>query len=118
MQSSQVRVGDLGPGNEAQSQPQASREQLLSSKTACSPHSKGSLQWEQRKHKKARQPATPLSTLLSAALSWSQTTACQPPGAPGWFHSAEGALQIENNSLPVKGNVLKHRKRNTTVGGG
>lgn len=74
--------------------------------------------WKKRKQQKKRKEAgIPLPTPIPATQlsDPSGTIACSH-----WepFTKREGLLQIKNNSLPIKGNVSKHRKRNTTVGGG
>lgn len=112
--SAQVGVGDLSPGKKLQSHPrQAGSPEPR--KTTCFTRSKGSQQ--QRKgssgKEKERQPLSPPSTLLSGR---SQTIAQSHWEALGRPHRGEGASQIKNNSLPVRGNAVKRKKRNATAG--
>lgn len=96
--SAQVRVWDLSAGNELQSHPRQVQKSFLSShrqpalhipKVACS-RNKGN----SKKEKGSQQLSAPINV------------AFRPLGGPQWFHKVEGALQIKNNSLPVKGNVF------------
>lgn len=115
--SAQVMVRDLSPGNEPH--PRPSIEQFPEQcEAACFTHFKSSQRLEKRKQQKKRKEAgIPLPPPIPATQlsDPSGTIACSH-----WepFTKREGLLQIKNNSLPVKGNVSKHRKRNTTVGGG